>query len=192
MCFPVKKKKIVGFPGFFSGYGMNPSLTVTGGPFMLFSLVRLSVVLSSRRACLSFILHPMHNGLVPSSESFPVLPRLIPPPSLKIPFCLYILSIVEDHWRRLAWSLQLQRAILFWNRQHHSAFELIPSLEEYTKNWEVGEREKWLCPMYSLVSESYTVYMYHLFRKENFNIFSKLFLKIASYYCLLCLFPHIT
>lgn len=61
------------------------------GPFLCsFPWYVLSVVLSSRRAYLSFILHPMHNGLVPSSESFPVLPRLIPPP-------LVLLSVYPVH-----------------------------------------------------------------------------------------------
>ena len=140
MTFSCQEKKNCWIPRFFQWpTRMNPSLTFTGGPFYtLFLGASGESVLSSSRACLSFILHPMHNGLVPSSESFPVLPHLIPPPPV-------LLSVYSVHSGRSSEAPCLitpaAESYLFWNRQHRSAFELIPSLEEYTKNWEVGERE---------------------------------------------------
>ena len=138
----------------------------------------------------------------PVSPSFfiPCIMGLCPPLSLSqfFPtssphlqsFCLCILSIVEGHRRHLAWSLQLQRVtsseiapLCFWTNTF--------SRRVHKK---LGSRRKgkWLCPVYSLFLSLTLCTCIIYSGKENVNVFSKLFLKIASYYSLLCLFPHIT
>lgn len=79
-------KYIFWIPRFFQWLTrMNPSLTFTGGPFYtLFLGTSWVSVLSSSWACLSSILHPMHNGFVPSSWIFTSssLPHPSPSPVL--------------------------------------------------------------------------------------------------------------